>query len=61
MWESRRQVRVIDIDLGQVVSQHFHDEICECTLYGSTWLEVVGSDLLSNPNLYLNLHLSSHP
>jgi hypothetical protein len=50
MWESRRQVRVIDIVPGQVVAQHSHDEVFECTLYGSIWLEMVGFD--PHPYLY---------
>jgi hypothetical protein len=44
LWESRRQVGVIDIDPEPVVAQHSHDEVFKCTLYGSVWLEVVGSD-----------------
>jgi hypothetical protein len=56
MWESHRQVRVIGIVPGQAFAQHSHDEVFECTLYGSIWLEVVGSD----PHPHLHSTSGSH-
>jgi hypothetical protein len=61
LWESHQQTRTIDIDLGQTIAQHSHDEVFKCKLYEFVWLEMRGSDPCLSPDDDLNLYLDSRP